>query len=180
MKFSRGPGSWGTGSGSLARAGLAVGLSALLCGCAHIQSHQGYVADSALVASVEPGVDNRESVRKTLGDPSFASQFDSSTWYYFTRAARQFSFAQPKPVSQMVIAVHFDRGGAVTGVDRTGLEQVVSINPVKDKTPTLGRKRGLFQELFGNIGAVGGVGTSAPTADNPNGGGGGGGGGGTP
>ena len=173
MKFSRRPARWGGGPGTIVPACLAILLSGGLAGCAHIQSHQGYVADSALVASVQPGVDNRESVQRTLGDPSFASQFDSGTWYYFTRAARQFSFAQPKPVSQMVVAVHFDRGGAVTGVERTGLEQVVSINPVKDKTPTLGRKRSLFQELFGNIGAVGSVGTNAPTADNPNGGGGG-------
>jgi outer membrane protein assembly factor BamE (lipoprotein component of BamABCDE complex) len=173
MKASMRPDDFGgRNAGGIALAGLAILLSGGLAGCAHIQAHQGYVADSALVASVEPGVDNRESVQKTLGDPSFASQFDQSTWYYVTRATRQFSFAQPKPVSQMVVAIHFDRGGAVTGVDRTGLEQVVSITPVKDKTPTLGRKRGLFQELFGNIGAVGGVGTNAPTADNPGGGGG--------
>jgi outer membrane protein assembly factor BamE (lipoprotein component of BamABCDE complex) len=176
MKASTRPAPQGSRSGRIALAALAVGLSGALAGCAHIQGHQGYVADSALVASVQPGVDNRESVQKTLGDPSFASQFDQSTWYYFTRNTRQFSFAQPKPISQSVIAVHFDRSGAVTGVDRSGLEQVVSISPVKDKTPTLGRKRSLFQELFGNIGAVGALGTNAPTADNPNGGGGGGGG----
>lgn len=167
MKASKGRG----GAGILALCGLAIGMSGALSGCAHIQGHQGYVADSALIASVQPGVDNRDSVRKTLGDPSFASQFDSGTWYYVTRATQQFSFAQPKPVSQSVLAVHFDRAGAVTGVDRSGLEQVVSINPVKDKTPTLGRKRGLFQELFGNIGAVGSLGTNAPTSDNPGGGG---------
>ncbi len=158
-------------SGMIAVAGCVFLMGGALSGCAHIQAHQGYVADSALVASVQPGVDNRESVQKTLGDPSFASQFDSGTWYYFTRATQQFSFAEPKPASQSVIAVHFDRSGAVSGVDRSGLERVVSITPVKDKTPTLGRKRGLFQELFGNIGAVGGMGTSAPTADNPGGGG---------
>jgi outer membrane protein assembly factor BamE (lipoprotein component of BamABCDE complex) len=162
--------------GRIALPVVAIGLSGGLAGCAHIKGHQGYVADSALVASVQPGVDNRESVQKTLGDPSFASQFDQSTWYYFTRTTQQFSFAQPRPTSQMVVAVHFDRAGAVSGVERTGLDQVVSIGPVKDKTPTLGRKRGLFQELFGNIGAVGSMGTNAPTADNPNGGGGSGGG----
>jgi outer membrane protein assembly factor BamE (lipoprotein component of BamABCDE complex) len=159
------------GSGRIVLMALAIGLSGGLAGCAHIQAHQGYVADSALVASVQPGVDTRDSVQKTLGDPSFASQFDSSTWYYFTRTTRQFSFAQPKPISQMLIAVHFDHAGAVTGVERTGLEQAVSITPIKDKTPTLGRKRGLFQELFGNIGAVGSLGTNAPTTDNPGGGG---------
>jgi outer membrane protein assembly factor BamE (lipoprotein component of BamABCDE complex) len=157
---------------------LAMGLATVaLSGCATVRTHQGYVFDSALLASVQPGVDNRESVQKTLGDPSFASQFDSGTWYYVSRASKQFSFGTPKPVAQTVLAVHFDPQGTVTGVQRSGLEQVVSIHPNGDSTPTLGRKRGILQELFGNIGAVGSAGVGGPTADNPNGGGGGGGGG---
>lgn len=150
-------------------AGLA--LAGALSGCAQIREHQGYVVDRALVASVQPGVDTRDSVRATLGDPSFASQFDDGTWYYVSRSTKQFSFGTPKPVSQLTLAVHFDPAGAVTAVDRSGLEEVVKIHPVGDKTPTLGRKRSLFQELFGNIGAVGAAGMNAPTADNPTGGG---------
>jgi len=160
---------------SMHRAGIAavagLALAAGLSGCAEVRSHQGYVIDRALVASVQPGVDTRDSVQATLGDPSFASQFDDGTWYYVSRSAKQFSFGAPKPVSQLTLAVHFDKAGNVTGVDRSGLEQVASIHPVGDKTPTLGRKRSLFQELFGNIGAVGSAGINAPTADNPTGGG---------
>jgi outer membrane protein assembly factor BamE (lipoprotein component of BamABCDE complex) len=156
------------------RAGVAataaVALAASLSGCAEIRNHQGYVIDRTLVASVQPGVDNRESVQKTLGDPSFASQFDSGTWYYFARATKQFSFGLPKPVDQTLLAVHFDPKGNVSGIERTGLDRVVKVSPVKDKTPTLGRKRSLFQELFGNIGAVGSAARQGPTTDNPNGG----------
>ena len=50
-----------------------------------------------------------------------------------------------------------------------GLELIASISPSNDKTPTLGSHRSLFQELFGNIGAVGQQGEHAPTTDNPNG-----------
>jgi outer membrane protein assembly factor BamE (lipoprotein component of BamABCDE complex) len=157
------------------RAGMAgvagLALVAGLSGCTEVREHQGYVVDRALVASVEPGVDNRDSVQATLGDPSFASQFDDGTWYYVSRSTKQFSFGTPKPVNQLTLAVHFAKDGTVTSVDRSGLEQVVGIHPVADKTPTLGRKRSLFQELFGNIGAVGGAGMNAPTSDNPTGGG---------
>ena len=152
-------------------AGAALALAVGLTGCAEIRDHQGYVVDRALVASVQPGVDNRASVQATLGDPSFASEFDDSTWYYVSRSTKQFSFGLPKPVGQLTLAVHFDKAGTVTGVDRSGLELAANIHPVGDKTPTLGRTRSLFQELFGNIGAVGGTGVSAPTADNPTGGG---------
>lgn len=151
-------------------AAAAILALAGLSGCAEVRGHQGYIVDRTLSASIQPGVDNRESVQKTLGAPSFASQFDDSTWYYVSRATKQFAFGTPKPVSQLTMAVSFDHAGNVTRVERTGLDKVVDINPSSDKTPTLGRKRSLFQELFGNIGAVGAAGTAAPTSDNPGGG----------
>ncbi len=42
---------------------------------------------------------------------------------------------------------------------------MVAINPVNDKTPTLGRKRSFFDELFGNIGVLnsGALGQQQPT-----------------
>lgn len=147
---------------------VALGLAAGLSGCARIRGHQGYVMDNALVASIQPGVDNRESVQRLLGDPSFAGEFQPDTWYYVSRTTKQFSFIQPKPTAQTVLTVHFDPRGNVAAVDRTGLEQIASIHPVGDTTPTLGRKRSLLQELFGNIGAVGSAGQTGPTADNPN------------
>jgi hypothetical protein len=52
-------------------------------------------------------------------------------------------------------------------VQRTGVELAVNVNPENRVTPTLGRHANLLQELFGNIGAVGQRGQSAPTADNP-------------
>ena len=38
------------------------------------------------------------------------------------------------------------------------MEQVASVDPYGKTTPTLGRKRGLFEDLFGNIGTVGAAG----------------------
>ena len=62
--------------------------------------------------------------------------------------------------------MHFDQNGNVATVERSGLEHVAMISPNDDKTPTLGRDRSFFQELFGNIGTVGSA-TSSSTADNP-------------
>src|SRR3546814_13353148 len=66
--------------------------------------------------------------------------------------------------------IRFDSSGNVSDVDKMGLEHVVKISPEGDTTPTLGRDRGLFQEIFGNIGAVGAGGAgSGPTGPGPNG-----------
>ena len=53
-------------------------------------------------------------------------------------------------------------GAKVVAVDKTGLELVSKISPEGDKTPTLGRERSFFEDIFGNIGTVGAPGTGAP------------------
>jgi outer membrane protein assembly factor BamE (lipoprotein component of BamABCDE complex) len=147
-----------------------IALAALSSGCSRVRGHQGYIGDAVLIDGVKAGIDNRESVQKTLGRPSFASQFGASDWYYVARNTKQLAFALPTPVEQSVIHVRFDRAGNVTAVERTGLEKVARISPNGDKTPTLGRNRGFFSDLFGNIGQVGSVGggDGGGTADNPN------------
>ncbi len=148
------------------RAAWLVALAALplLAGCGQLRGHQGFIYDQTLASQILPGVDNRQSVERTLGRPTFTGQFSDSEWYYFARDTRQLAFANPRPTAQQVMRVKFDAAGNVAAVDFTGLDQVAKIDPEGDKTPTLGRKRTFFQDLFGNIGAVGapGAGAGAP------------------
>ena len=139
---------------------LAVALTA--SGCAQLKGRQGYVIDPVLTQAIAPGVDNRESVEKTLGRPTFVGQFSDNEWYYVSRETRQLAFANPRPVDQQVLRVRFDPAGNVAAVDRTGIELVSRLSPEGDKTPTLGRERSFFEDIFGNIGAVGAPGAGAP------------------
>ncbi len=153
------------GKSAVLAAALAGGL--LAAGCAPIRDHQGYIMDEPLITAIQPGVDNRESVQGTLGRPTFVGQFDQRDWYYVSRDTRQLAFNMPRPSNQIVLRVRFDQNGNVERVDRTGLELAARIEPSNDETPTLGRNRSLFEELFGNIGAVGQSGQRGTTADNP-------------
>lgn len=138
---------------------LAIALLGLAsAGCTQLRSHQGYVIDVDLVNSVQPGVDNRQSVLQTLGKPTIAGQFDQGDWYYVARDSRNLAFRNPRPNAQITLQISFDAAGTVTAVKRGGLEQVASIDPYGKTTPTLGRERGFFQDLFGNIGTVGAAG----------------------
>jgi outer membrane protein assembly factor BamE (lipoprotein component of BamABCDE complex) len=150
-------------SARIAGPALALLLGLAVTGCTTIPDRQGYVMDPVLVAAIQPGIDNRDSVQATLGRPTFTGQFTERDWYYVARETRQLAFNNPKPVEQTVLHVRFDEAGNVAAVERSGLEQVVSIDPMNQKTPTLGRDRGFFKELFGNIGQVGAGGMSAPT-----------------
>jgi outer membrane protein assembly factor BamE (lipoprotein component of BamABCDE complex) len=141
---------------------LTVLAGVLAAGCTPIRTHQGYVVDAELVNSIQPGVDNRESVLATLGHPTFASQFNQGDWYYVARDSRNLAFNPPKVKSQLTMQVSFDRAGNVAAIRRSGVEQTVALKPVREVTPTLGRERGFFQDLFGNIGTVGAPGMGAP------------------
>jgi outer membrane protein assembly factor BamE (lipoprotein component of BamABCDE complex) len=146
---------------------LAAGIGApLLGGCTSIRDHQGYVHDEELVTGIQPGVDNRDSVERTLGRPTFTGQFAENEWYYVSRFTRQLAFQHPRPSDQTVLRVRFDEAGNVVSVDRTGMELVQAIDPANDKTPTLGSSRSFFEEIFGNIGASA-PGERGTTADNP-------------
>jgi len=123
--------------------------------CTPLRSHQGYIVDADLVNSVRPGIDNRQSVLATLGSPSFAAQFNQGDWYYVARDSRNYAFNSPKVREQLVLQISFDATGNVTAIRKSGAEQVAAVDPYGKITPTLGRKRGFFQDLFGNIGAVG-------------------------
>jgi outer membrane protein assembly factor BamE (lipoprotein component of BamABCDE complex) len=141
----------------------AAALGTAACAEKQIQNNQGYIADEELANSVQPGVDNKESVEKALGRPTLASKWDDNVWYYISRNTRQLAFARPVPATQRILIIRFAPDGSVAGVDRRGLEQVADLTPNSDKTPTLGREATLLEDLFGNIGTVG----AAPGAGGP-------------
>ena len=131
-----------------------VAGAALLAGCAGIRDHKGYMLDKELAAGVQVGVDNKDSVAKTLGRPTFTGQFSPNDWYYVARDTSAFAFRRPRVTDQTVLHIRFDAAGNVAAIEQTDETLVASINPVGDKTPTLGRDKSFFEELFGNIGTI--------------------------
>lgn len=148
-----------------------AGVGAVAGGCTSIRDHRGYLADAALVDSVQVGVDNQTSVERTLGRPTFVAQYGQPTWYYVSVNTKQAAFTRPVTYDQTVLRVRFDAAGNVATVDRAGADKVVRLDPDGHKTPTLGRDRGLLEDLFGNIGTVGAPGGGGAPGGAPRGGG---------
>jgi outer membrane protein assembly factor BamE (lipoprotein component of BamABCDE complex) len=134
---------------------LTMVTAALLAGCSQIRQHKGVVLDSQLVSAIQPGVDNKDSVEKALGRPTFVGQFTPNDWYYVSRDVNAVAFRNPRVSQETVLMVRFDPKGNVASVQRTGKELVMNIGPAHRQTPTLGKKRSFFEEMFGNIGSVG-------------------------
>jgi outer membrane protein assembly factor BamE (lipoprotein component of BamABCDE complex) len=141
---------------------MALAAAMLLSGCTGVLAHKGAVIDPQLASSIQPGVDNKASVEKLLGRPSFTGEFTPNDWYYVARDTRQFGFRNPRVRKQTTLHVAFDQAGNVTSVRETGKELVASIEPAKRTTPTLGRRKSFFEEIFGNIGTVGAAGPTNP------------------
>ena len=128
--------------------------AALLAGCMGIRDHRGAVIDKELASAIQVGVDNKDSVAKSLGRPSFVGQFNPNDWYYVSRDTKTVPLRGPGVTDQTILHVRFDQAGNVVRVDRSGKEYIASIDPTNAKTPTLGRQRGFFDELFGNISSI--------------------------
>lgn len=135
---------------------LLAGVVVLLPACSSIRESRGYIVDPLLSDIIQPRIDNQQSVEGTLGRPTFISQFGAPTWFYVSSITGQRPFNRPRIREHSVLAVQFDAAGKVVEVKRTGLEQVVFLDPNGNKTPTLGRERSFLEDLFGNIGQVGG------------------------
>jgi len=153
-------------SGSFRSTAMKAGLlgAALLAlgACSSIRESRGFIDDPLLTRSIQPGIDNRQSVEGTLGRPTFSSQYGEPVWYYVSSTTGRRPFVRPRIRNHAVLAVRFDEAGNVSSVGRSGVDQVVYLQPDLDKTPTLGRERGFLEDLFGNIGQVGGVGPGGP------------------
>jgi outer membrane protein assembly factor BamE (lipoprotein component of BamABCDE complex) len=161
------------------RVGVICALAVCAGGCTTIRDHRGYLVDPALTQSVLPGVDNRLSVERSLGTPTIKSQFGQQSYYYISLDTAQKPFTRPRIVAGSIMRVAFDTSGNVQEVTRDGVEHAIRLEPDKHKTPTLGRERSFFEDLFGNIGTVGALpgGGTGPGGQGGGGGGGRGGGG---
>lgn len=131
-----------------------IGLGIALGACTGLREHKGFVIDQTLADGIQVGIDNKDSVVRTMGRPTFTGQFDANDWYYVSRDTTQLAFRDPKVQEQTVLRVQFDQAGNVSAVQKTGKELIAKVDPSGDKTPTLGREKSFFQELFGNIGTI--------------------------
>ncbi len=143
----------------LTLAGAAT-LAVLTSGCTSIADHRGYLVDSTLVDSVQTGIDNKVSVERALGRPTFTTQWGEPAWYYVSVDTKQAAFARPRANQQMIMRIRFDKAGNVVAIDRAGMDKVARLDPDGHKTPTLGRDRSFLEDLFGNIGTVGAPGAA--------------------
>ena len=97
---------------------LALGLSA----CSATFQNHGYVPPEDELAAILPGVDTRESLALSVGEPSAAGVIRDEAWFYAGYRVRSFAYQAPRVIERDIVAISFDDEGVVQNIERYGLE----------------------------------------------------------
>jgi len=62
--------------------------AAAVTGCASVRAHKGAIIDPQLASAIQPGVDNKASVEKLLGRPTFVGDTSRLTIGIMSLATR--------------------------------------------------------------------------------------------
>src|SRR3979411_1985672 len=89
-----------------------------LTACAPVENQRGYVPDVEAVASVQVGMDTKDTITKKLGDPSTSATFGNDIWYYISAHVEQNAFFAPRATDRNILAVEFAKDGKVTDVHK--------------------------------------------------------------
>ncbi len=134
------------------RALILLGPILMLCACEPRLATHGFMPRDELVKQLSPGEQTKDMVAKLMGTPSSIGTFDDRTWYYITQRTKNQAFFKPLLTDQQILALEFDEQEVLQSIKQHGIEEARLIEPLADKTPTIGRKLTLMQQLFGNLG----------------------------
>jgi outer membrane protein assembly factor BamE (lipoprotein component of BamABCDE complex) len=129
----------------------------------------GYIPDEVEPKQIKPGEDTRSTVLAQLGSPSTKSLFDEDTWIYTTEMQTRLAYFKPKVAERTVIAIQFGTDDKVEEILEYKANDGQVVQYAQRETPTRGRELGLWEQIFGTIGAVRLPNTDEATPDNPTG-----------
>jgi outer membrane protein assembly factor BamE (lipoprotein component of BamABCDE complex) len=136
----------------LRRQGTVLLLAVALTACATVYRNHGYVPTEQELATVEVGVDTRETVSQKIGRPSTSGLLNDEGWYYVQSQYRHFGPREPKEIERELVAVTFNAGGTVENIARFGLEDGKVVEISRRVTETNIKGIGLIRQILGNFG----------------------------
>ena len=124
----------------------------VVSGCVATYSNHGYVPPADELAEVVVGVDTRDTVRETIGQPSSQGVLADSNFYYVSSRVRSYGPREPQVVERNLVAITFDTAGVVQDIVQLGLEDGRIVNLDRRVTDTSVSTNTFLRQLFGNLG----------------------------
>ena len=145
----------GVGCPAWRRVLIAALLAGVLAACSPPIHKHGNKPEPEVLAEIQPGVDDRDTVAELLGTPSSIATFDDRIWYYISKRTEQFAFFEPEVLDQQVVAILFDDEGVVREIRLLGQEDGREIELVEDETPTRGKSLTFVRQVLNTLGMLG-------------------------
>lgn len=138
----------------VAKVGLVGVLLGVLTACSTLYRNHGYVPTDDELATVEVGVDTRETVTEKIGRPTASGLLNDVGWFYVqSRWAYRGAF-EPREIDRQVVAITFAESGTVENIERFGLERGKVVPLSRRVTESSVKGLSVIQQLLGSIGRV--------------------------
>jgi len=134
------------------RGALLVGAVVAVTACTAQYRKHGWIPGPDLLNEVVVGVDTRDSVAETVGEPTIDSLADESGYYYVTSRVKRFGAKEPQVVSRDLVAITFASSGVVDSVQRYTLEDGRVIPLERRVTDSSLEDKTFLRQLVGNLG----------------------------
>ena len=104
---------------------------------------------------IKKGISSKDEIIKNMGSPTLiSSNNDEVFWIYFEEKIRKLLFFKPTTVSRKITLITFNQNNIVKEVSNYSLSDEKNIKFSDKKTAVTEIKKGLLEDLFGNIGTV--------------------------
>ncbi|MDR0423236.1 MAG: outer membrane protein assembly factor BamE, partial [Rickettsiales bacterium] len=123
----------------------------LLTSC--ITSNKGKILDNDDIERLNVDLTSKDNVIRTIGFPSFVSDFDNNRWVYYSYKIKKFLFFKPDLEDQRVLVLDFEdnilKKLSLYNIDTNGYE------PLENSiTTSIENDTGVIEDIFGNIGQI--------------------------
>ncbi len=123
-----------------------------LSSCISQKEIHGNLPEAQLVSLLQPGKDNKESVSKILGQPTFRGALGDNSFYYVGTVNSKIAFLDPSIDQQYVLELNFDKSNTLKKIYIYDENQSMDIAMSSLETKSSGQKETFFQSLIRNFG----------------------------
>ncbi len=131
--------------------GFAAALAVSVAACDPRVANRGNIPDIDRIELLKPGETTKNEVAQYLGSPSSINMFGQETWLYVGETTETLAFFEREVTERSVLVVTFDEKGTVADVSSHGMDQARDVDPIERKTPTVGKKMTVLDQLVGNL-----------------------------
>lgn len=123
-----------------------------VAGCTAIYKKHGYVPSEQQLAEVVVGIDTKDSIAETIGEPTASGVLNDGGYYYVSTLMRTRGAGATKPVSRSLVAISFDSRDVVSGIERYSLEDGKVIPLERRVTSSSVEDKTFLRQLLGSLG----------------------------